>query len=91
MKYSVETIRRFCEQIWKKAGLTAEDAARCVDVLLAADLRGQRTHGVTHMKDYCTRMKMGTATNGADPEIRQTSPSTLVVDAQAWCRYGGGC
>ena len=82
MKYSVEQIRQFCVQIWEKAGLTPEDAATCVDVLLAADLRGQRTHGTTHMKDYCERMRKGTATNGADMEIRQTSPSTLVVDAK---------
>ena len=82
MKYPVETIRKYCEQVWEKAGLTPEDAARCVDVLLAADLRGQRTHGVTHMKDYCTRMKLGTATNGAEIDIQQTSPSTLVVDAK---------
>ena len=82
MKYPVETIRKYCEQVWEKAGLTPEDAAQCVDVLLAADLRGQRTHGVTHMKDYCTRMKLGTASNGADIDIQQTSPSTLVVDAK---------
>ena len=82
MKYPVEKIRKYCEQVWEKAGLTPEDAAQCVDVLLAADLRGQRTHGVTHMKDYCTRMKLGTASNGADVDIKQTSPSTLVVDAK---------
>lgn len=82
MKYPVEQIREFCEQVWTKAGLLPEDAKRCVDVLLAADLRGQRTHGTTHMKDYCTRMELGTATNGADIDIRQTSPSTLVVDAK---------
>lgn len=82
MKYPVKQIRDFCEQIWVKAGLLPEDAKRCVDVLLAADLRGQRTHGTTHMKDYCTRMKLGTASNGADIDIQQTSPSTLVVDAK---------
>ncbi|RKI71016.1 Ldh family oxidoreductase [bacterium 1xD42-67] len=82
MKYPVEQIRAFCEQVWTKAGLLPEDAKRCVDVLLAADLRGQRTHGTTHMKDYCTRMELGTATNGADIDIQQTSPSTLVVDAK---------
>ena len=82
MKYPVEQIRSFCEKVWEKAGLSHEDAVTCVDVLLAADLRGQRTHGTTHMKDYCDRMLKGTATNGADMDIKQTSATSFVVDAK---------
>lgn len=82
MKYSVEQIRVFCEQVWEKAGLTHEDAKACVDVLLAADLRGQRTHGTTHMRDYCERMRLGTATAGTDMDMCLTSPTSLVVDAK---------
>lgn len=82
MKYPVEQIRGFCEQVWEKAGLSHENAKTCVDVLLAADLRGQRTHGTTHMKDYCDRMLKGTATNGEDMDIKQTSATSFVVDAK---------
>jgi len=82
MKYPVEQIRDFCEKVWVKAGLTEEDAKTCVDVLLAADIRGQRTHGTTHMKDYVNRVKLGTSTNGADVEITKTGEGTLVVDAK---------
>ncbi len=82
MKYPVEKIRDFCEKIWVKAGLSEEDARTCVDVLLAADIRGQRTHGTTHMKDYCERLRRGTATNGQDIEITKTGDSTLVIDAK---------
>ena len=86
MKYPVEQIRDYCEKIWIKAGLCPEDARRCVDVLLAADLRGQRTHGVTHMRDYCDRVRRGTSTPGSDIEFTLTSPTTYVVDA----KYGVG-
>lgn len=82
MKYSVEQIRTFCEQVWEKAGLSHEDAVSCVAVLLAADMRGQRTHGTTHMKDYCDRLLNGTVSNGSDIDIQQTSATTLVVDAK---------
>ncbi|MDY3282782.1 Ldh family oxidoreductase [Dysosmobacter sp.] len=82
MKYSIEQIRDFCEKVWVKAGLSEENAKVCVDVLLAADVRGQRTHGTTHMKDYCDRMLKGTATNGEDMDIRLTSPTSYVVDAK---------
>ncbi len=82
MKYPVEQIRDYCEKVWEKAGLTPEDAKTCVDVLLAADLRGQRTHGVTHMRDYCDRMRQGTSRPGTDAEFTLTSPTTYVVDAK---------
>ena len=82
MKCPVEELRDFCEKVWVKAGLTPEDAKICVDVLLAADLRGQRTHGVTHMRDYCERMQLGTSTPGTDAEYTLTSPTTYVVDAK---------
>lgn len=81
-KYPVELVRGFCEQIWEKAGLTKENAKLCVDVLLAGDIRGQRTHGTTHMKDYVNRLLAGSTTNGDDIEMTLTSPSTLVVDAK---------
>ena len=82
MYYSIEKIRNFCEKIWERAGLTKEDAAACVDVLLSADMRGQRTHGVTHMKDYCERLRKGTATSGKEMVIIKTSSTSLVVDAK---------
>lgn len=59
---------------------------RCVDVLLAADVRGQRTHGVTHLRDYCDRMIQGTSRPGDDAEFTLTSPTSYVVDT----KYGGG-
>lgn len=81
MKYPVELIRSFCEQVWERAGLSPDDAKTCVDVLLTADLRGQRTHGTTHMRDYCERLRLGTASPGAELDIRQTSATSFVVDA----------
>lgn len=80
--YPIETVRSFCIQIWEKAGLSPENAQVCTDTLLAAELRGVRTHGLTHMRDYCKRMSLGTLTNGDTMEFTLTSPSTLVVDAK---------
>lgn len=80
--YPIETVRSFCIQIWEKAGLSPENAQVCTDTLLAAELRGVRTHGLTHMRDYCKRMSLGTLTNGDTMEFALTSPSTLVVDAK---------
>lgn len=38
MKYPIEQIRNFCEQVWEKAGLSHEDAVSCTDALLSAEL-----------------------------------------------------
>jgi len=81
-RFPVDDLRTFCEAVWERAGLSPEDAQVCTDTLLTADLRGVRTHGVTHMKEYCTRMLAGTLNNGADMSFEQTSPATLVVDAK---------
>ena len=80
--YPLETVRNFFVQIWEKAGLSPENAQVCTDTLLAAELRGVRTHGLTHMRDYCKRMSLGTLTNGDTMEFTLASPATLVVDAK---------
>lgn len=82
MHYPIETVRAFCEAVWTAAGLSPADAALCVDVLLAGDIRGQRTHGTTHMKDYVERLLLGSTMNGANIEMELTAPSTLSVDAK---------
>ena len=82
MKYSVETIRKFGTEGIEKAGLSHKDAAVCMDSFIMSDLRGIRTHGTTHLKGYCDRLEIGTASTGSDIEIVETSPSTLVVDAK---------
>lgn len=82
MNYPVEVIRKFGLQVFEKAGLSSEDAAVSMDCLLMADLRGMRTHGVTHMKDYCRRLSLGTTVAGVEPEIVETAPSALMVDAK---------
>jgi len=81
-KFDVELIRKFGEEVLEKAGLSKKDAAVSMDCLLLADLRGVRTHGVTHLKGYCDRLEYGSSTAGVDMEYKETSDTTLVVDAK---------
>jgi len=82
MKYSVELIRKFGTEVFEKAGLSHKDAAVSMDSFIMSDLRGIRTHGTTHLKGYCDRLDIGTASTGSEMEIVETSSSTLVVDAK---------
>lgn len=81
MKCNVEDVRRFGVAVFEKAGLTPKDADICMDSFLSSDLRGIRTHGVTHLKGYCDRLESGTVSPDAEIEIAETSSSTLTVDA----------
>jgi len=82
MRCDVETLRKFGAEVFRKAGLSEKDAEVCIDSFIVSDLRGIRTHGTTHLKGYCQRLEMGTASTGSDMEIIETSPSTIVVDAK---------
>lgn len=80
MKVDVSTLRKFGVEVFQKAGLSEKDAVVCMDSFIESDLRGIGTHGTTHLKAYCERLELGTASTGSDIEIIETSPSTLVVD-----------
>jgi len=82
MKFSVETVRKFGTEVFEKAGLSPKDAATSIDSLILSDLRGIRTHGTTHLKGYCDRLELGSTSTGAEMEIVETSPGTLVADAK---------
>jgi len=81
-KTNIELIRKFGEAVLENAGLSNKDAAVSMDCLLLADLRGVRTHGITHLKGYCDRLEFGASTAGHDMEYIETSDTTLVVDAK---------
>lgn len=82
MIYDVGTIRKFGVEVFLKAGLSRKDADICIDSFIESELRGIRTHGITHLKDYCDRLELGTASTGQDMKIRDTSATTITVDAQ---------
>ncbi len=53
IRISHDSLRASVTAIFKKMGLESEDAANGADVLVAADLRGIETHGVSNkMADY---------------------------------------
>ncbi len=68
--------------IFEKMGVTPEDAALGADVLVATDLRGVETHGVSNMLRAYVR---GYSEGGLNPRpnwrVARESPSTATIDA----------
>jgi LDH2 family malate/lactate/ureidoglycolate dehydrogenase len=72
-------LRRFCENIFAKAGLSQEDAFTVSDSLIFANLRGIDSHGVVRFPFYVRRLKEGgTKIKPKIEKIREKTASVLL-------------
>jgi len=77
----VDYLHRFMVDVLVGAGVPKEDAEVCGRVLIAADLRGQDTHGIQRLKlIYYDRIKDGILNPLTNFEIVRETPTTAVVD-----------
>jgi LDH2 family malate/lactate/ureidoglycolate dehydrogenase len=78
---SFEEMREFMRLAFIAAGVPAEDAAICADVLIESDKRGIDSHGVGRLKPiYLDRIKEGIQFTKTNFEIIRETPSTAVID-----------
>lgn len=76
----VETLQSFMRDVFVKAGLSAEDAQVCSEVLIKSDLRGVESHGIGRLKMYIDRIRSGQLNPKSQFEIVRQSPTTALVD-----------
>ena len=70
------------------ASNTSEANARSVAAALAqAEVDGQKGHGLSRVPSYAAQAKSGKVDGFAVPEVRQTRPGSLVVDAKHGFAY----
>lgn len=69
MKYTVESLRQFGIQVAEKAGMSHQDAETLLKNLLFSDMRGVRSHGMTRLSGYVTRIERGCTSATAQPTI----------------------
>jgi LDH2 family malate/lactate/ureidoglycolate dehydrogenase len=78
---SFDEMREFMRLAFIAAGVPAEDAAICADVLIESDKRGIDSHGVGRLKPiYIDRIKEGIQFTKTNFEIVRETPSTAVID-----------
>lgn len=77
----VNAIRRYCEDIFKNTGYSAQDSADIVDVLIKADLFGIESHGIQRLIRYHLAIEEGSILTEVEPEIVFQSPISVVFDA----------
>lgn len=77
VKLDISNLRRFCENIFMKVGLSQEDAFTVADSLIFAELKGLDSHGIIRFPFYVQRLKEG-GTN-ARPRIRKIKEKAASV------------
>ena len=81
--WSLETLERFCSDVFEAFGFEGSDGAKISDVLLTADLYGIESHGMQRMVRYHKGIEKGQIHRDAEPEIVFESPVSAVIDGHS--------
>lgn len=74
-------LEQFMVDVFVKVGVPPQDAAICGEVLIASDLRGIDSHGISRLKPiYYKRIKDGILSPTTKVEILKEGPATALVD-----------
>jgi L-2-hydroxycarboxylate dehydrogenase (NAD+) len=74
-------LRQFMVDVFTGVGVPSDDAEICADVLIAADLQGIDSHGISRLKPiYYTRIKEGILSPITKIDVVREGPTTAVLD-----------
>src|SRR5690242_17293059 len=79
--YSPESLKSLAADVVSAVGVLRQDAEILADSLVAADLSGTNTHGVSRLAIYVKRIRMGLIDPRAEIRIERQRAATLAVDA----------
>ena len=82
MKVSINEMRKRCEEVFKKAGVSEADAGIITDVLLETEMRGVFTHGFYRVPNYVNCLKQGGIKPESDIDIVVETPSWALADGK---------
>ena len=80
VKVNHKDIWNFVSDLFCAAGTSKEDADLVADVLIKADLRGVKSHGVSRIPIYIKRIELGLVNPKAELKILHETPVSAVVD-----------
>ncbi len=83
IRYSVERLKRFCQDAFMRFGFSEADAEQITDVLLLADLYGIKSHGTQRLVRYHKAIENGSIMIDTCPEILLETPVSAVIDGHA--------
>ncbi len=81
-RFAPSKLAAFCVAVLERAGVPTENAEMVAHSLLAANLRGVDTHGVTRLPVYVERLRAGLIDGRTTGRIVAESPTTAAYDGQ---------
>jgi LDH2 family malate/lactate/ureidoglycolate dehydrogenase len=75
-----EKLGEFCREIFQAAGLGPEHAAAVAGNLVAAELRGVRSHGLMQAQNYVAGLKSGAINKNPKLKIIKDAPAAVLID-----------
>lgn len=83
VKWSLETLEKFCADVFETFGFSDDESRQINDVLLTADLYGIESHGMQRMVRYHKGIEKGQIHLDAKPEVVFETPVSAVIDGHA--------
>ncbi|HSB79298.1 MAG TPA: Ldh family oxidoreductase [Candidatus Methylomirabilis sp.] len=81
-RFDPSKLSAFCVAVLEKAGVPRENAEIVAHSLLAANVRGVDTHGITRLPIYVERLQAGLTKGRAQGVVISETPTTAVYDGQ---------
>jgi LDH2 family malate/lactate/ureidoglycolate dehydrogenase len=82
IRFPAQALRVWTEQVFRKVGVSPEDAALLTDSMIEANLRGVDTHGITRVLcTYVKRIQVGVMSPKTNLKVVRDHPSTALIDS----------
>jgi len=81
--WSLETLEKFCADVFETFGFSKDESSKISDVLLTADLFGIESHGMQRMVRYHKGIEKGQIHLDAKPEVVFETPVSAVIDGHS--------
>lgn len=83
----IADLERLVATALERAGTSCRNAATVAKALVAAEVDGQKGHGLSRVASYAEQVRAGKIAGKAIPAMRQTRPGTLAIDAKSGFAY----
>lgn len=80
VKVKHQDLRKFVSELFRSAGVSENEADMVSEVLMKAELRGIKSHGVSRIPIYIKRIEMGLVNPAAEIKVLHETPVSAVID-----------
>ena len=80
VKMKQDELRKLIAALFQGVGVPVEEAAMVADVLMKAEVRGIKSHGVSRIPIYIKRLELGAVSKTCQMKILRETPCTAMID-----------